>query len=71
MITCPNCYTRRCLHFLGVGGPTETEVGERVVCAAYPRGIPRDIAYGGNLHLTSEPGDNGITYERKAEEPRP
>ena len=62
----PNCFERKCKHFLGVYQPDEeSEVGQRVNCKAFPVGIPFDIAYGDNKHLVKYPGqDNDIIYER-------
>jgi len=60
----PKCYTRGCRHFIGVSQPDGTELSECVVCAAFPHGIPNEIAYGDNDHATSHPGDNGIQFEK-------
>ena len=62
----PTCWTRKCKHFQGVGGPDDTEVGEYVYCKAFPDGIPGEIAYGNNKHEKPLPGQgNEIVYERK------
>ena len=58
------CWTRRCKHFIGVSQPDGTELTERVVCKAFPDGIPDEIAYGDNLHLSPWGDDNGIQFER-------
>ena len=50
MIRTPNCFKRECKHFLGVSQPDGTELTERVVCKAFPDGIPAEIAFGDNLH---------------------
>lgn len=34
-----------------------------LACAAYPRGIPDDIAEGHDGHTTTRGDDNGITFE--------
>lgn len=68
MLREPRCSTRSCRHFKGVAQPSETEVGERVVCAAFPEGIPDEIAYGDNPHTKPYPGDRGIQYEKSPEE---
>lgn len=65
MITQPNCSKRRCKHLLGVAEEAEDEETERPCCAAFPDGIPNEIAYGDNKHLTPYPGDNGIQYEKE------
>ena len=51
MLMEPKCYTRNCVHFLGIisDGP-EDEIDERPNCKAFPDGIPSEIAYGCNLH---------------------
>jgi len=36
------------------------------VCAAFPDGIPNEIAYGKNKHAKPFPGDHGIQYEKGA-----
>jgi len=59
----PRCYTRKCVHFIGVSQPDGTEMTERVICRAFPEGIPDEIAYGDNLHLEPVEGDGGITFE--------
>ena len=65
----PNCSRRMCLHYRGISQPSGMERGgELAVCDAYPNGIPDDIAYGDDLHLTPRPGDNGIQYEPIEEE---
>lgn len=62
MIAEPNCSKRKCKHFLGVLSPSP----ENAVpyCAAFPKGIPFEVAYGTNLHHTAVPGDHGIRYEK-------
>lgn len=64
MIETPRCYERDCKHFAGVKQPDGTERTEYVYCTAFPRGIPREIAFGDNLHLEPYPGDHGIQYEK-------
>ena len=64
MLEKPKCFERNCKHFWGVSQPDGTELSERVVCAAFPNGIPDEIAYGTNKHVKPYPGDNGIQYER-------
>jgi hypothetical protein len=63
MIDEPRCSERNCKHFLGVLQKSEEEVGERPYCAAFPGGIPDEIAYGDNDHVSPFPGDHGIQYE--------
>ena len=64
MLAVSRCWERGCKHFNGISQPDGTEESEVNVCAAFPDGIPDDIAYGDNLHLEEVPGDNGIVYER-------
>lgn len=65
MIYTPQCYKRHCKHFLGVSQPDGTEMTEVVVCKAFPKGIPEEIAYGDNKHKESlKDQDNDITFEK-------
>jgi len=61
MILEPECSKRRCKHYTGVDQPDGTERTERVVCEAFPDGIPDDIAYGDDPHTESRNGE--VTYE--------
>jgi len=66
MISIPKCRTRNCIHFNGVAQPDGTENTERVICDAYPAGIPADIAYGDDLHLqVREDQNNSIIFEKE------
>ena len=65
MLREPACFTRHCVHFLGVSQPDGTELSERVVCEAFPDGIPGDIAYGDNPHAEPYKGDGGIRFKAK------
>jgi len=65
MLANPECYKRKCKHFIGVKQPDGTEMSERVYCKAFPDGIPYDIAYGDNRHTEPYKGDHGIQYERE------
>jgi hypothetical protein len=64
MIEVPRCYQRECKHLIGVKQDRMQESTERVVCVAFPDGIPDEIAYGSNPHTTPYPGDHGIRYEK-------
>jgi hypothetical protein len=67
MLAEPNCHKRKCVHFEGVNSPTGDEVGQYVYCTAFPRGIPWEIAYGGNPHDRVQPGQVGdYIYEKGA-----
>lgn len=66
MLTEPRCSERNCKHLIGVKQEDGTEATEVPVCAAFPNGIPQEIAYGDNPHTSPYPGDNGITYEEAA-----
>ena len=65
MILEPRCSKRKCAFFTGVAQPDGTEATERVICSAFPDGIPDEIAYGKNLHLEplSNQG-NDIVFEK-------
>jgi hypothetical protein len=65
MLLEPNCSKRNCKHFKGVTQPDGTEMTERVVCEAFPDGIPGEIAYGDNPHTSPFPGDQGIQFEEE------
>jgi len=65
MLVEPNCYKRKCRHFMGVKNETDDEENEFVYCKAFPDGIPYEIAYGDNLHNEPYKGDHGIQYEKK------
>lgn len=64
----PECVKRNCKHFVGVN--KDANGRPFVVCAAFPTGIPKEISYGTNKHLTPYPGDNGIQYEKAADDDR-
>jgi len=55
----PVCFARRCKYFIGVIQPDGIEMTETVSCKAFPKGVPNDIAYGNNLHLTVVNGQKG------------
>jgi len=62
----PRCFTRRCKHFIGIYQPNETEEEEKVVCKAFPGGIPVAIAYGDEDHMEPIEGQkNSIVYEEE------
>ena len=66
MIKEPNCFIRNCKHFKGVIQPDGTELTEKSYCAAYPNGIPDDIAYGKDKHLkVRDDQDNDIIFEKE------
>ena len=66
MLAEPKCFTRQCKHYIGVIQPDGTEMTETNSCEAFKKGIPREIAYGDNLH--SEPllkQSNEIVFEKR------
>lgn len=65
MLAIPQCFKRNCKHYIGVEGEREDMSDHKVVCKAFPKGIPRVIAYGTNLHKRPYPGDHGIQFEEK------
>jgi len=65
MVNQPNCFKRKCVHYIGVVQPDGTENIELHVCSAFPKGIPDKIAYGSNLHLRPLPNqDNDIVFQK-------
>ena len=62
MMAEPRCSERGCAHYVGVDQPNGTEATERVVCEAFPEGIPDEIAYGDNPHASPYPGDHGRRF---------
>jgi hypothetical protein len=67
MIIVPNCFFRKCKHYIGVENMFEaiSEDSEKCVCEAFPEGIPDEIAYGDNKHDKPFKGDNGIQYQKQ------
>lgn len=66
MIFPGKCYDRKCKHWIGVQQPDGTEASERIVCMAYPNGIPRDIWEGLDLHLAVRSDQqNSIVFEKR------
>jgi hypothetical protein len=65
MMSEPMCSVRNCKHLGGVEQGDGSEETERVVCTAYPKGIPDEIAYGSDRHLKLR-GDetNKVHYEQ-------
>ena len=64
MLVEPNCFKRKCKHFLGVRS-LGTEETERNFCKAFSRIIPREIAYGNNKHLKPlKDQKNNIVFEK-------
>lgn len=63
MLAEPKCFSRGCRWFRGVDQPDGTEQSEIIVCEAFPNGIPHEIAYGDNLHVSEFPGDHRIRFE--------
>ena len=57
----PNCFKRKCRHHIIESD--EESFQSRVVCRAFPDGVPEEIAFGDNLLTTPYPGDHGIQYE--------
>ena len=66
MLEVPQCYKRGCKHFLGVWQPDGTELTERVICKAFPKRIPNEIAYGEDRHETVRDDQEGdYVFEAK------
>ena len=65
MISETVCYKRHCKHFGGLAENNTDEEQERVLCKAFPDGIPTKIAYGDNPHYKPLVGqENKITFEK-------
>jgi hypothetical protein len=61
----PNCWKRKCKHYLGIIQPDGTELTERNACKAFPDGIPYEIAYGDNKHeIMIEGQERDYVFER-------
>ncbi|KKM63590.1 hypothetical protein LCGC14_1509970 [marine sediment metagenome] len=66
MLLEPNCFKRKCKHYLGVIQPDGTEQTETNNCSAFLKGIPNEIAYGDNKHLKPLPNqENDIVFEKE------
>ena len=71
MISTPKCYERKCKHFQGIedtgkGDSKIEDSGLILVCAAFPEGIPKAIAYGDDPHYTPlDTQGNDIEYEKE------
>jgi hypothetical protein len=63
----PRCRERQCKWFEGVRELEGTEASQVVVCPAYPKGIPSEIAYGPNKHLTLRGDEEAQVHYEKAE----
>jgi len=59
MKTKPNCFKRKCKHYLGVVLPDSDGSPIRYFCKAYPNKIPDEIAFGNDLHLTKRKDQEG------------
>ena len=52
MLTRPECLARNCVYWIGIEMKGDDESTERPYCRAYPDGIPEEIAYGNDKHLS-------------------
>ena len=60
MIGAPQCIN--CLHYLGV-----TQIG-KLICTAFPEGVPQVIFLGMHNHVRPYPGDHDIQFEPRTPE---
>lgn len=66
MLLTPNCFKRECKHYIGVIQPDGTELTETNICKAFPKSIPREIAYGPHKHTRPLPEqDNKIVFQEE------
>lgn len=66
MLPEPMCFKRRCKHYESVKYFGDGEETERIICTAFPRGIPNEIAYEGNIHdKPLENQGNEIVFEKE------
>jgi hypothetical protein len=70
----PECSKRECEIWQETGNfiphtNDPRDEGTIAVCAAFPKGIPEDIAWGNNPHAKPVKGDNGIQYKKATSEP--
>lgn len=66
MIGSPRCFERKCRWFLGVRGDGD-ESSQRLFCWAFQGrtkedAIPKEIAFGDDLHEVPLPGQSNNTY---------
>jgi hypothetical protein len=54
-----HCYKNKCRWFMGVIQPDGTEMTERLMCPAFPEGIPNEITTGDNQHTEVYEGQSG------------
>ena len=60
MLIEPRCYTRGCRNFQGHERLDGTDDTLTHICAAFPKGIPHEVAYGEDLHLEQRPDQVGL-----------
>ncbi len=66
MLEEPNCFQRKCKHYIGIIQPNGTEAIEINNCKAFLKGIPDEIAYGDNSHLKPlSDQKNKIVFEKE------
>lgn len=66
MLKIPNCFKRNCIYFIGINQKNNDESTEINICKAFIDGIPEEISYGSNKHLTVLPNQkNNIVFKNK------
>jgi hypothetical protein len=53
---------KNCMHYLGVSQPDGTEMSEKVICRAFPGGVPSMVLVNKVDHRKPIEGDNGLLW---------
>ncbi|GAG13364.1 unnamed protein product [marine sediment metagenome] len=63
----PQCSKRKCIHYSGIKEFIKDDpLSQNHYCDAFPKGIPKEISYGDDLHLTPLEGQkNKVVFEKE------